>query len=181
MASYHNHDEPRALARWSRDHNTMFYRVLLGIIIIILLEISCDSRDSRQDSKDSGKIPRFQRDSWSCRRDSESCRTPRNNFKGLVQEDLSCHRWSPQNGSPRTICGKLCCYGWSPRTKHGCHRWSPRTICGAVSGPPLPQMVPLKLSLEMMSRGSYEVNLANMVRVITIIIYFSLCIASCSS
>ena len=38
----------------------------------------------------------------------------------------------------------------------------PRTICGAVSGPPLPQMVPLKLSLEMMSRGSYEVNLANM-------------------
>ena len=37
----------------------------------------------------------------------------------------------------------------------------PRTICGAVSGPPLPQMVPLKLSLEMMSRGSYEVNRAN--------------------
>ena len=67
----------RRLARRSRDHNTMFYRVLLGIIIIILLEISCDSRDSRQDSKDSGKIPRFQRDSWSCRCDSESCRTPR--------------------------------------------------------------------------------------------------------
>ena len=41
------------------DHNTMFYRVLLGIRIIILLEISCDSRDSRQDSKDSGKIRRF--------------------------------------------------------------------------------------------------------------------------
>ena len=77
---------------------------------------------------------------------------------------LSCHRWSPQNRSPRTICGKLCCYGWSPRTKYGCHRWSPRTICGAVSGPPLPQMVPLKLFLEMMSRGSYEVNLANMDR-----------------
>ena len=94
---------------------------------------------------------------------------------------LSCHRWSPQNWSPRTICGKLCCYGWSPRTKYGCHRWSPRTICGTVSGPPLPQMVPLKLSLEMMSRGSYEVNLANMDRVIIIIIYFSLCIASCSS
>ena len=37
----------------------------------------------------------------------------------------------------------------------------PRTICGTVSGSPLPQMVPLKLSLEMMSRGSYEVNLAN--------------------
>ena len=33
------------------DHNAMFYRVLLGIRIIILLEISCDSRDSRQDSK----------------------------------------------------------------------------------------------------------------------------------
>ena len=58
---------------------------------------------------------------------------------------------------------------------------SPRTICGAVSGPPLPQMVPLKLSLEMMSRGSYEVNLANMDRVIIIVIYVSLCIASCSS
>ena len=42
-------------------------------------------------------------------------------------------------------------------------------------------MVPLKLSLEMMSRGGYEVNLANMDRVIIIIIYFSLCIASCSS
>ena len=48
--------QPRGLARRSRDHNTMFYRVLLGIRIIILLEISCDSRDSRQDSKDSGKI-----------------------------------------------------------------------------------------------------------------------------
>ena len=57
----------------------------------------------------------------------------------------------------------------------------PRTICGAISGPPFTQMVPLKLSLEMMSRGSYEVNLANMDRVIIIIIYFSLCIASCSS
>ena len=45
----------------------------------------------------------------------------------------------------------------------------------------MPQMVPLKLSLEMMSRGSYEVSLANMDRVIIIIIYFSLCIASCSS
>ena len=55
-------------------------------------------------------------------------------------------------------------------------------IYGAVSGPPLPQMVPLKLSLEMMSRGSYEVNLANMDRVIIIIIYFHYaCIASCSS
>ena len=61
------------------------------------------------------------------------------------------------------------------------YRWSPRTICGAASGPPLPQMVPLKLSLEMMSRGSYEVNLANMDRVIILIIYLSLCIASCSS
>ena len=61
-----------------------------------------------------------------------------------------------------------------PRTKYGCHRWSLRTICGAVSGLPLPQMVPLKLSLEMMSRGSYEVNLANMDCVIIIIIYFSL-------
>ena len=64
------------------------------------------------------------------------------------------------------------CYGWSPRTKYGCHRWSPRTICGAVTGPPLPQMVPLKLSSEMMSCGRYEVNLANMDRVIIIIIYF---------
>ena len=36
------------------------------------------------------------------------------------------------------------------------------------------QMVPLKLSLEMMSCGRYEVNLANMDRVIIIIIYFSL-------
>ena len=92
---------------------------------------------------------------------------------------LSCHRWSPQNGSPpkwvpRTIYGKLCCYGWSPQTKYGCHRWSPRTIYGTVSGPPFPQMVPLKLSLEMMSRGSYEVNLANMDRVTIMIIYFSL-------
>ena len=103
-------------------------------------------------------------------------------FLGIgIVAGLSCHIWSPQNGSPRTICGKLCCYGWSPRTKYGCHRWSPRTICGAVSGPPLPQMVPLKLSLEMMSRGSYEVNLANMDRVVISIIYFSLCIASCSS
>ena len=59
-----------------------------------------------------------------------------------------------------------------PQTKYGCHRWSPRTICGAVSSPPLPHMVPFKLSLEMMSRGSYEVNLANMDRVIIIIIYF---------
>ena len=48
----------------------------------------------------------------------------------------------------------------------------PRTICGAVSGPPLPQMVPLNLSLEMMSRGSYEVNLANMDRVIIIVTGF---------
>ena len=40
---------------------------------------------------------------------------------------LSCHRWSPQNGSPRTICSKLCCYGWSPRTKYGCYIWSLRT------------------------------------------------------
>ena len=87
----------------------------------------------------------------------------------------------PPKWVPRIICGKLCCYGWSPRTKYGCHRWSPQTICGAVSGPPLPQMVPLKLSLEIMSRGSYEVNLANMDRVIIIIIYFSLCIAPCSS
>ena len=67
--------QPRGLARKSRDHNAMFYGVLLGIRIIILLEISRDSRDSRQNSKDSGKIRRFQRDSWSCRRDSESCRT----------------------------------------------------------------------------------------------------------
>ena len=73
MASYH----PRRPARKSRDYNSMFYRVLLGIRIIILLEISCDSRDSRQDSKDSDKILRFQRDSCNCRRDSESCRTPR--------------------------------------------------------------------------------------------------------
>ena len=41
-------------------------------------------------------------------------------------------------------------------------------------------MVPLKLFLEMMSRGNYEVNLANMDRVIIIIIHFSLCTASCS-
>ena len=87
----------------------------------------------------------------------------------------------PPKCVPPDIYGKLCCYGWSPRTKYGCHRWSPWTICGAVSGPPLPQMVPLKLSLEMMSHGSYEVNLANMDRVIIITIYFSLCIASCCS
>ena len=49
-------------------------------------------------------------------------------------------------------------------------KWSPVAADG-----------PLKLSLEMMSRGSYEVNLANMDRVIIIIIYFSLYIASCSS
>ena len=72
----------------SFDHNTMFYRVLLGIRIIILLEISCDSRDSRQDSKDSGKIRRFQRDSWSCRRDSESCRTPRPDPRGPLSFHL---------------------------------------------------------------------------------------------
>ena len=44
---------------------------------------------------------------------------------------LSCHR-----RSSRTICGKICCCGWSPRTKYGCHRWSLRTICGTVTGPP---------------------------------------------
>ena len=49
---------------------------------------------------------------------------------------------------------------------------APRTICGTINGPPWPQMVPLKLSLEMMSRGSYEVDLANMDCVIIIIIYF---------
>ena len=32
----------------SFDHNTMFYRVLLGIRIIILLEISCDSSEIRE-------------------------------------------------------------------------------------------------------------------------------------
>ena len=48
----------------------------------------------------------------------------------------------------------------------------PRTICGAVSGPLWPQMVPLKLSLEMMSHGSYEVDLPNMDCVIIINIYF---------
>ena len=37
------------------------------------------------------------------------------------------------NWSPRTICGKLCCRGWSPRTKYGCHGWSA-----------LPQVVPLQ-------------------------------------
>ena len=88
----------RRLARRSRDHNTMFYRVLLGIRIIILLEISCDSRDSRQDSKDSGKIRRFQRDSWSCQRDSKSCRTPRVSTTRIhayvmptIDTDHSCH------------------------------------------------------------------------------------------
>ena len=35
------------------------------------------------------------------------------------------------------------------------------TIHDAVSGPLWPQMVPLTLSLEMMSHGSYEVDLAN--------------------
>ena len=59
-----------------RDHNAIFYRVLLEIVFRFLIQISCDSRDSRQDSKDSGRIRRFQRDSWSCRHDSESCRTP---------------------------------------------------------------------------------------------------------
>ena len=65
-------------------------------------------------------------------------------------------------GPPGPSVAKIMLLWMVPRTKYGCHRWSPRTICGAVSGPPLPQMVPLKLSLEMMSRGSYEVNLANM-------------------
>ena len=78
-------------------------------------------------------------------------------LNSLLRE-LSCYRWSPQNRSPRTICGKLCCRRWSPRTIYGCHGWSPRTICGAVSGPPWPQMVPLKLSLEMMSHGIYIAN-----------------------
>ena len=55
---------------------------------------------------------------------------------------------------------------------YGCHRWSPRTICGAISGPLWPQMVPLKLSLKMMSHGSYEVDLVTIDCVIIIIIYF---------
>ena len=93
--------------------------------------------------------------------------------------DLSFHRCSPKMGPPDHL-WQIMLLWMVPRTKYGCHRWSPRIICGTVSGPPLPQMVPLKLSLEMMSRGSYEVNLANMDRVIIIIIYFSLCIASCS-
>ena len=31
---------------------------------------------------------------------------------------------------PRTICGKLCCRRWSPRTKYGYHGWSalPRVV-----------------------------------------------------
>ena len=56
----------------------------------------------------------------------------------------------PPKWVPRTICGKLYCYGWSPDQVR------------------LPQMGPLKLSLEKMSRGSYEVNLANMDCVIRI-------------
>ena len=44
----------------------------------------------------------------------------------------------------------------------------PGTICSAVSDPPWPQMVPLKLSLEMMSHSSYEVDLAKMDCVIII-------------
>ena len=75
----------------------------------------------------------------------------------------------------------------------------------AMDGPPGPSMIaidgpldhlwrrkwspvatdgPLKLFLGMMSHGSYEVDLAhdsNMDCVIIIIIYFSICIASCSS
>ena len=57
--------------------------------------------------------------------------------------DLSCHRWSPKNWSPRTICVNFSCHRWSPRTKYGCHGWSGRTIYGAMGGPPWPQMVPL--------------------------------------
>ena len=44
---------------------------------------------------------------------------------------LLCHRWSPQNGSPLTICGKLCCYGWFP---------GPSTA--AIDGPPRPSVAP---------------------------------------
>ena len=80
----------------------------------------------------------------------------RYSFRFIIIIGLSCYRLSPQNRSPQTICGKLCCRRWSPRTIYGCHGWSPRTICGAVSGPPWPQMVPLKLSLEMMSHGIYS-------------------------
>ena len=53
---------PRLEIRFQRfkirlcDHNVMFYRVLLGIGIIILLEISCDLRDSRQDLEDSKRF-----------------------------------------------------------------------------------------------------------------------------
>ena len=62
------------------------------------------------------------------------------------------------------------------------HLWRRKWSPVATDGPPLPQMVPLKLSLEMMSRGSYEVNVANMDRVIIIIInfYYAL-LPACSS
>ena len=52
-------------------------------------------------------------------------------FPKKTESGLSCHRWSPQNGSPRTICGKLCCHGWSP---------GPSTA--AIDGPPGPSVAP---------------------------------------
>ena len=87
----------------------------------------------------------------------------------------------PQNGFPGPSVANYVAMDGPPDQVRLPYRWSPRTICGAVSGPSFPQMVPLKLSLEMMSRSSYEVKLANMDRVVIIIIYFSLFIASCSS
>ena len=69
--------------------------------------------------------------------------------KSPKPDGLSCHRWSPQNRSLWTICGKICCCGWSPGPSMAAID-GPWTICGAVSGPPQPQMVPLKLSFEMM-------------------------------
>ena len=42
----------------------------------------------------------------------------------------------------RAIYGKFCCHKWSSRTIYGCDGWSGRTNCGAIGGPPLPQMIP---------------------------------------
>ena len=52
---------------------------------------------------------------------------------------------------------------------YGCHRWSP--IPSVAPQALWPQMVPLKISLEMMSHSSYEVDLANVDCVIIIFHY----------
>ena len=75
----------------------------------------------------------------------------------------------PAKTSPgtRTICGELCCYGCSPGPSMAAidgppdHLWCRKRSPVATDGPPL----------EMMSHGSYEVDLANMDCVIIIFHY----------